>query len=197
MRRGWGRPLGGAAAGRAGSGHRRLREPLAGASWARKANLESPFSVFRAADTLYAGEPLKRRLTFWTLDGDASRGSSRPPTWCAARCRGRETTRATSTPSCARRRGRTAAATAIPAVVVELDAGRVDTIARLAPIDLAKVASPTGERFERRVFSGVDRWGVYPDGTVWLARVYHNRVDFRSPDGTTRRASRCPTACSR
>jgi hypothetical protein len=40
-----------------------------------------------------------------------------------------------------------------------------------------------GRRFERRVFSGMDRWGVLPDGSVWIARVYDNRVDWRSPDG--------------
>ena len=40
-----------------------------------------------------------------------------------------------------------------------------------------------GRRFERRVFSGADHWGILPDGSLWLARVYENRVDWRSPQG--------------
>ena len=41
-----------------------------------------------------------------------------------------------------------------------------------------------GRRFERRVFSGTDQWGVLPDGSLWVARVYHNRVDWRARSGT-------------
>jgi hypothetical protein len=68
----------------------------------------------------------------------------------------------------------------------------IDTVARLAPLDLAKVQTTTGERFERRVFSGVDRWGLLDDGTIWVARVYHNRVDHVAPDGSTRRGRPLP-----
>ena len=42
-----------------------------------------------------------------------------------------------------------------------------------------------------------DRWGVLPDGSLWVARVYENRVDWRDPDGKWTRGSRCPTGCSR
>ena len=49
-----------------------------------------------------------------------------------------------------------------------------------------------GRRFERRVFSGLDRWGVLPDGSLWVARVYDNRVDWRSPDGTWVRGEPLP-----
>jgi hypothetical protein len=58
-----------------------------------------------------------------------------------------------------------------------------DTIARLAPLDIAEVMGDGGRRFERRIFSGADRWGALPDGVLWVARVYHNRVDWRAPDG--------------
>src|SRR6185436_1669012 len=61
---------------------------------------------------------------------------------------------------------------------------RVDTVARLAPLDMATVVNEQGRRFERRVFSGNDRWGVLADGSIWVARVYQNRVDWRSPNGT-------------
>ena len=60
---------------------------------------------------------------------------------------------------------------------------RTDTIARLAPLDIAEVVGDAGRRFERRVFSGVDQWGALPDGSLWVARVYENRVDWRDPDG--------------
>ncbi len=156
-----------------------------------KATLESPFSVFRAADTLYAGEPLKRRLTFWTLDGALVRVEPASDLVHGALPRARDDAGHFYTelrPS----GGPDGSGNRDSAVVAELDGNRADTVARLAPIDLAKVASPTGERFERLVFSGVDRWGVYPDGTVWLARVYHNRVDFRLPDGTTKKGEPLP-----
>ena len=156
-----------------------------------KANLESPFSIFRATDTLYVGEPLKRRLTLWTPAGTFARFEPASELVRGALPRARDAAGHFYTelrPAA----GADGSGNRDSAVVVELSAGKVDTIARLAPLDLAKVASPTGERFERRVFSGVDRWGAYPDGTVWLARVYHNRVDFRSPDGKTVRGEPLP-----
>ena len=52
-----------------------------------------------------------------------------------------------------------------------------------------------GHRFERRVFSGTDHWGSLPDGALWVARVYHNRVDFRSPDGRWTEENRSPIGC--
>jgi hypothetical protein len=69
---------------------------------------------------------------------------------------------------------------------------RVDTIARLAPLDIAEVIGEAGRRFERRVFSGNDQWGVLPDGSVWVARVYDNRVDWRSPSGQWMRGEPLP-----
>lgn len=156
-----------------------------------KATLESPFSLFRAGDTLYAGEPLKRRLTLWTLDGAFARYEPASDLVRGALPRARDGAGQFFTelrPAA----GADGSGNRDSAVVVELTGSGVDTVARLAPLDLAKVASPSGERFERRVFSGVDRWGAYADGTVWLARVYHNRVDFRSPDGKTRKGQPLP-----
>jgi hypothetical protein len=60
---------------------------------------------------------------------------------------------------------------------------RLDTVARLAPLDLAEVMGDAGRRFEQRALSGEDHWGVTPDGWVWVARVSKNRVDWRSPTG--------------
>ena len=58
--------------------------------------------------------------------------------------------------------------------------------------DVAVVTGDAGRRFERRVFSGVDQWGVLPDGALWVGRVYDNRVDWRSPDGKWSRGSALP-----
>ena len=56
----------------------------------------------------------------------------------------------------------------------------------------AEMIGEQGRRFERRVFSGTDKWGILPDGAVWVARVYHNRVDWRSPDGAWRHGAALP-----
>ncbi len=71
------------------------------------------------------------------------------------------------------------------AAIVRMTPGTdgVDTVARLAPLDIAQVATDQGPRWERLVFSGDDEWGVLGDGSVWVARNYHNRVDWRDPDG--------------
>jgi hypothetical protein len=69
---------------------------------------------------------------------------------------------------------------------------RADTIARLAPLDVAEVRGDAGRRYEPRVFGGVDRWGALADGSLWVARVYENRVDWRAPDGVWTRGEALP-----
>jgi len=80
------------------------------------------------------------------------------------------------------------------AVIVRItpDLSRTDTVARLAPLDVAEVEGEAGRRFERRVFSGTDQWGALSDGSVWVARVYHNRVDWRDPAGHWRSGDPLP-----
>ena len=53
---------------------------------------------------------------------------------------------------------------------------RADTVAMLSPLDIEEVFGDAGRRFERKIFSGEDAWGVLPDGTLWVARINHNRV---------------------
>jgi hypothetical protein len=69
---------------------------------------------------------------------------------------------------------------------------RADTLARLAPLDIAEVTGDAGRRFERRVFSGTDQWGAGPDGSLWVARVYENRVDWRDSSGKWTRGEPLP-----
>lgn len=58
---------------------------------------------------------------------------------------------------------------------------RFDTLARLAPPELAQVAGVTGMHYQRKTMGGDDLWGVLPDGTLWLARVFQNFVEWRRP----------------
>jgi len=145
--------------------------------------LKYPLSLFLAADTLHATDWVNRRLTLWSLDGRFARAVPAMEQLRGALPRARDAAgnfyvelRPPAGPDGSGNRDSASVLRVTPA-------GKVDTVAHLAPLDLAKVASPSGERFEQRVFSGTDRWGVHADGTVWLARVYHNRVDRVRPDG--------------
>ncbi len=60
---------------------------------------------------------------------------------------------------------------------------RFDTLARLAAPDLAITQGMNGNRYQRRALSGSDLWGVEPDGTLWLARVYQNQIEWHSRAG--------------
>jgi hypothetical protein len=60
---------------------------------------------------------------------------------------------------------------------------RFDTVARLTPLELLEMRREGATRFEQRIFSGTDQWGVFPDGTVWVARTFRNRVVLYSPRG--------------
>jgi hypothetical protein len=155
--------------------------------------LRNPSSLFIAGDTLYLGDWGLRRLTLWTPDGrlvrsipasDAVRGS-------LPRARdgsGRFYFDLYPRPGPDGSGNRDSAAV----VRVNPELTGVDTIARLAPLDIAEVVGDAGRRFERRVFSGVDRWGTLLDGSLWVARVYHNRMDWRSPEGKWRRGEALP-----
>jgi hypothetical protein len=154
--------------------------------------LRQPLGLFRAGDSLYVSDWVERRLTVWGLDGRFGRALPAFENVRGTLARARDAAGnfyvELRPPAGADGSGNRDSAT----VVRVAPSGTIDTVARLAPLDLAKVQSPSGERFEPRVFSGVDRWGVRPDGTVWVARVYHNRVDQVGPDGTTRKGQPLP-----
>jgi hypothetical protein len=165
--------------------------PLAAGAAARE--LRNPATLFRAGDTLYVGDWGLRRTSRWTLDGHFAGAT---PTTDAVRGvlprardgEGRYYLELRPRPGADGQGNRDSAA------VVRTPAGleRPDTLAQLAPLDIAEVASEAGRRFERRVFSGVDQWGVLPDGSLWVARVYANRVDWRDRSGTWRRGEPLP-----
>jgi hypothetical protein len=156
-------------------------------------NIRNPASVFRQQDTLYVGDWGLRRTTLWTLDGhlvrsvpaaDAARG-----VLPRARDSGGHFYLEMSP-----RPGADGSGNRDSAAVIRTDPGfqRLDTLARLAPLDIAEVVGDAGRRFERRIFSGIDRWGVLADGSVWVARVYDNRVDWRDPAGHWSRGEPLP-----
>jgi hypothetical protein len=155
--------------------------------------LANPFAVFTpGGDTLWVSDWGRRRVTGWTA-GRVVAAVPASDELRGALPRGRDLGGrfyAAITPPV----GRDGSGARDSAVVVRAssDLTRADTIARLTPLDLAEVQAEGGRRFERRVFSGQDAWGVIPDGTVWIARAYQNRVDFRTADGELIRGKPLP-----
>lgn len=147
--------------------------------------IRNPVSVFVAADTLHVSDWGLRQTSLWTLDGKPIRSIPGAAAVRGALPRARDGAGRfyLELPP---RSGPDGSGNRDSAAVVRTSADLtgVDTVARLAPLDLAEVVGESGRRFERRALSGEDRWGVTPDGSAWVARVYQNRVDWRSPDGT-------------
>jgi len=150
----------------------------------RSKELKHPSGVFVLADTLYVTDWGLRRTTLWTLDGRLVRAIPAADAVRGALPRARDG-QSRFYLELRPRPGPDGSGNRDSAAVVRTDPEfrTADTVAQLAPLDIAEVMGDGGRRFERRVFSGADRWGGLPDGAVWVARVYHNRVDWRGPDG--------------
>ncbi len=152
--------------------------------------VQHPVRIFALGDTLFVGDWGRRRVTVWTAAGDFVRelpmlsdaGGALP-----AAVDGQERLYAAVAPN----PGPDGSGNRDSAAVVRVASpdAAPDTVARLTPLDLAKVITDQGTRFDRRVFSGEDAWGVLPDGSVWVARHYHNRVDWRDTTGAWHRGS--------
>ena len=122
------------------------------------------------------------------------RARCRHPMRRAARCPGRATPAGGTTSSSRPGRAPTARATAIPP---RWSAPARGSTARTRSPGSRRSTSPridgeAGRRFERRVFSGADQWGALPDGSLWVGRVYDNRVDWRDPSGQWTRGEPLP-----
>jgi hypothetical protein len=146
--------------------------------------IRNPSILFLTADTLQVGDWGLRRVSLWRLDGKLARAIPTPDLLRGALPQARDAAGrwyAELKPSA----GRDGSGNRDSAAVVAATPGfeRLDTVASLAPLDLAEVMGDAGRRFEPRALSGKDHWGVTPDGRVWVARVFQNRVDWRSPDG--------------
>jgi hypothetical protein len=150
----------------------------------RTPELKNPFALFRAADSLWVADWGLRRLTVWSSDGRFGRTLSAADVTRGALPRMRDVEGRFYVPMPSPP-GRDGSGNHDSAAVVRTapDFSRIDTLVRLAPLDIAEIDADAGRRFERRVFSGADQWGVLPDGSLWVARVYQNRVDWREPSG--------------
>jgi hypothetical protein len=146
--------------------------------------IRNPSTVFLAGDTLHVGDWGLRRVSLWTRQGSLARVEPAPERLRGALPQARDAAGrwyAELQPA----PGRDGSGNRDSAAVVSATPGfeRLDTVAQLAPLDLAEVLGDAGRRFEPRALSGEDLWGVVPDGSIWVARVFENRVDWRSPEG--------------
>lgn len=155
--------------------------------------IRNPASVFLTADTLHVSDWGLRRISVWTLDGKLARTIPSPGAARGALPRARDRAgrfylelHPFPGPDGSGNRDSATVVRASPDFAV------LDTVARLTPLDVAEVAGESGRRFERRALSGEDHWGVVPDGSLWVARVYANRVDWRSPRGEWIRGQALP-----
>ena len=140
-----------------------------------------PFAIFRAGDSLYVDDWGMRRVTGWTLDGRLALTQVAPAPFRGALPRardgeGRWYAELRPFP------GSDGSGNLAPGAVVRWREGTVgDTVASLVPYELDRVTRNGATRYERLVFSGVDQWGVRPDGTLWLARVIPNLLEQCAP----------------
>jgi hypothetical protein len=164
--------------------------PLAAAA---PKELQHPATLFSAGDTLLVNDWGLRRTTVWAPDGKLLRAIPASDVTAGALPRAIDAAGRLyyeiAPPARADGSGNRDSAAIVR---VAPGASRTDTVTRLGPLDLAEVQSDAGSRFERRVFSGEDRWGVLADGSVWVARVYPNRVDWIGPDGKVTRGAQLP-----
>jgi len=158
-----------------------------------KRPFDGPFSLFAMGDSLYIGDWALRRLSVWTVAGAYAGAVPTPGNTKGTLPRARDGqgnwyVQLNPAP------GPDGSGKRDSAVVVRFpsDFSSGDTVLRLSPLDLAEVDGDAGRRFERRVFSGEDDWGVQADGSVWVARVYPNRVDWISPDGKVKKGQTLP-----
>ena len=158
-----------------------------------KSPYQGPFAIFRTGDSLYVSDWALRRVSIWTLDGAFAGAMPAPENTRGTLPRARDGAGnwyvELNPPP-----GPDGSGNQDSAVVLRLppDLSRVDTILKLSPLDLAEVDGDAGRRFERRVFSGEDYWGVLPDQSMWVARVYPNRVDWIAPDGKLQGGQKLP-----
>jgi len=155
--------------------------------------LEQPFHLFRSNDSLYIADWFHRRLTRWSLTGRLGAAFPALDAFRGALPRARDGTGAwyleiRPAP------GRDGRGNLDSGAVVRTqpDFSGADTVARLAPFELTEVVSNGRRRLERRLLSGQDRWGVLADGSVWVARVTENRVDWRTAAGEVIRGPQLP-----
>lgn len=144
-----------------------------------------PSAVFAFADTIYVSDWGRRRATVWTADGKLIDSIPVADPLHGVSPRGRDGAGQLYFEAAPlSRRGGSGNRDSAAVVRAPRNLTRFDTLARLAPLDLKEMRpGQESQRFERMIFSGVDLWGVWPDGAVWVARLLHNQIDIRDPAG--------------
>ncbi len=156
-------------------------------------NYSQPFDLFRTGDTIVVSDWQLRRATLWSLSGKLIRSVPAVDALRGALPRARDASGRwyfeLRPPA-----GLDGSGNRDSAVVVRTgpDFAGADTIAQLAPLDVAEVTSEGRRRFERRLLSGQDRWGLGQDDALWVARVTQNRVDWIGADGKPKRGTELP-----
>jgi hypothetical protein len=152
-----------------------------------------PFQVFSFRDTVYLADWGRRRTTAWSPEGallDSIPAADRLRGLYPRARDGAGNLYYQVDP----RPGPDGSGNQDSAAVVRAapDQTRFDTVARLTPLELAQVRRENQTRFERKVFSGADLWGVWPDGTVWIARRFRNQLEIVNPQGKVARGPELP-----
>ncbi len=80
--------------------------------------------------------------------------------------------------------GQTKRPDSVPVLRIELAGGKVDTVALLTAPEFGEAKFGEQKQPAATVFAPNDFFGVLANGTAWVARGRHNRVDWRAPDGT-------------
>ena len=156
-------------------------------------NYRNPYGIFSFRDTLFVNDWGMGQTTMWSPDGRQLDAITATNTTRGTLPRSRDAAGrfyvAVRPPPGPDGRGNQDSA-AVLRTSHRLD--RADTVAMLAPFDIEEVFGDAGRRFERKVFSGEDAWGVLPDGTLWVARVNHNRVWLFPADAAERHGPMLP-----
>jgi hypothetical protein len=165
-------------------------DPLGGP--AQRAYL-NPASVLAVADTILLADWGRRRTTVWTGEGRLIDSIPWPDALRGSAPRGRDGAgqlyfEVRPIPQRDGSGNRDSAAI----VRAPRDLSRFDTVARLAPVDVREMRRENSSRFERQVFSGDDLWGVWRDGTVWIARLLRNQIESIETSGRVTKGPELP-----
>jgi hypothetical protein len=82
--------------------------------------------------------------------------------------------------------GQTSRPDSVSVLRIALAGTKVDTVAQLASPEFGEAKFGEQKQQVAMVFAPNDFFGVLANGTAWVARGRHNRVDWRAPDGTWR-----------
>jgi hypothetical protein len=164
--------------------------PLGGAKPTAYVN---PFMVTSFADTILLADWGKRRTTVWSPEGRLidSIPLLLPLRGAYPRARDAAGQVYFQVDPVAQRDG-SGNQDSIAIVRAPRSLARFDTIAHLAPREMAAVTHENSTRFEQRVFSGGDLWGVWPDGTLWIVRRFRNQLITLSPRGEVHKGPELP-----